>query len=106
MRKADTQTLEGVANGANGGIENGDDDDDEEEEPGMMPDEEVTRDVRYVLDDPEVWLCARRHTDAFEKCAWHCCSAKCSSQARGSMRMVKSPASTQSMHILAIAQKI
>ena len=53
MRKADTQTLEGVANGANGAVENGDDEDDEEE-PGMMPDEEVTRDVRYVFDDPEV----------------------------------------------------
>jgi len=25
----------------------------------MMPDEEITRDVRYVLDDPEV----RRHAD-------------------------------------------
>ena len=38
----------------NGAAPEGEEEDEEDEADGMMPVEEVTRDVRYVLDDPEV----------------------------------------------------
>ena len=51
MRKSDTYVPEAETNGA------AQEEEEEEEDDGMMPDEEVTRDVRYVLDDPEVFVC-------------------------------------------------
>jgi hypothetical protein len=56
VRKSDTPMVEGHANGDAAGqaAAGGAEEEEEEEEPGMMPDEEITRDVRYVLDDPEV----------------------------------------------------
>ena len=47
VRSADTGAVAEV----NGAAEQEDEDD---EEDGMMPEEEVTRDVRYVLDDAEL----------------------------------------------------
>merc|ERR1719329_1299319 len=56
VRKSDTPMVEGHVNGDAAGqaAAGGAEEEEEEEEPGMMPDEEITRDVRYVLDDPEV----------------------------------------------------